>query len=456
MNSLPLRIKITALAVLVAGLGMTVFGLTMTRKLEESKLENIDHILHKQAAGFFNALGEMKKPMDWAHDATVGELFSIVRSLYTVEIEQPPGVSVYRSKNLGKQSLPIAPDGKAVTVPIGDGFARVYQVEKNGIRFRIASDLAPTLATLRSMLLTFAATLPIIVVLIGLGAFWLARKALRPVQEIAKMAEAITASRLNERLPEPGTNDEIGEMTVTLNRMMDRLQASFEQSRRFASDASHELKTPLTIIRGEVEAALRSGDLPPSAERMMVNIQEETGRLVHIVEGLLLLSQADAGKLVLELTPLNISEFVDEMREDIEILANPRNITFNLTVQPGIIVDADARFLRQVLLNLFDNAIKYNTDSGRIDAVLEMRGSEAFFRISNSGRVISGEERERVFDRFFRSEPSRDRARGGQGLGLSICTEIIRSHHGGIALLADSMPGWTTFEFHIPLSKTAA
>ena len=455
MKHASLRVKIAVMAVLVGGLGMIVFGLLMGQKLKRSKLENIDELLVHQAADFFAELKERKDPMDWKHDDSIRQLFHAVHSFYPAEVEQPPGVNVYRSRNLGNRSLPNVTDGTPVTVVSEEDVARVYQEQRDGVRIRIAADLAPTFATQKDLRLSFAIALPMMLLFIALGALWLTRKALQPVEEIAKLADAITATRLTERLPEPRTQDEIGKLTIILNRMMDRLQASFDQSRRFAADASHELKTPLTIIRGEVDAALRTGNLTSAVERTMVNLQEETGRLVHMVEGLLLLSQADAGRLMLALQPLDLSALVCDMGEDVEILAEPRKITLKLQVEPGVTVAGDEHLLRQVLLNLFDNAIKYNREGGQLSALLEKRGASAVFRIGNTtGHEIKGNERQMVFERFYRAEASRDRARGGQGLGLSICEEILRAHGGGISLLDDSMPDWTTFEFHIPLAAT--
>jgi signal transduction histidine kinase len=453
MNGRPLRFQITVLAVLVTGLGMTVFAAIMLDQLRITKLENLDEQHASQAAQFFKTLARRSEPVDWTDDDSVRALFDTIQTFHAIEIEEPRGTIVYRSRTLGLLDLPTPPDGLPQSLPVGDRRVRVNSVSEGNIRFRIATDLGPTLATERKMLVEFAVAVPIICGLIGLGALWLTRKTLLPVETLTTRADAITASNLAERLPEVPGNDEIAKLGRTLNRMMDRLQRSFEQSRRFASDASHELKTPLTIIRGETDAAMRSGSLPPAAERSIVNIQEETGRLVHIVEGLLILSQADAGKFQLKLQPIDLSEFIREMAEDVEILATPRDINLEINIEDGIIIDAEPHFLRQAALNLFDNAVNYNRDSGRIEAGLRLAGNEAVFCIANTtDHPVTGEDRERVFDRFFRADRSRDRARGGQGLGLSICAEIIRAHRGQITLINEPRADWTTFEFRIPIS----
>jgi signal transduction histidine kinase len=274
------------------------------------------------------------------------------------------------------------------------------------------------------------------------------------VDAIVAAADRITGERLDQRLPESGNRDEIGHLTTVLNRMIDRLQLSFEHARRFSADASHELKTPLTIIRGELEIALRSGDIPDAVEKTMLDVLDETGRLVHIVEGLLLLSQADAGKLPVGTETVELTELIEDLAEDIEILAARLEITVELKLAQSVRVKGSPQFLRQLVLNLFDNAIKYNRHLGTIRCELTSAGGMTVFRIANTGVDIPPDQREHVFSRFFRVESSRARTPvgGGQGLGLSIAREIVRAH-GGTLTIEDSKPDWTVFQFSIPLHE---
>ena len=237
--------------------------------------------------------------------------------------------------------------------------------------------------------------------------------------------------------------------------MIDRLQLSFEQARRFSADASHELKTPLTIIRGELEIALRSGEIPHGVERTMLDLLDETGRLIYLVEGLLLLSQADAGKFPVGQDKVALTGLIEELAEDIEILGDRLEIGVTLQLEPDIAVKGSPQFLRQLVLNLFDNAVKYNRQAGTIHCELTTADDMAVFRIANTGADIPDADRERIFDRFFRVEASRARSDvsgGGQGLGLSIAREIVRAH-GGTLTLEPSGPGWTVFQFTIPLCE---
>ncbi len=452
MKGWPLRLKVTLWSVLVGGFALLLFGGVVGVSLRRSALTRLDNALGHEANDFFASLREHTSPNLWKDQNEVHELFGLVRSLYAFDVEQPPGKSVYRTRSLGTAQIPGGPDDIAFTAIIDGDKVRVLQVTHNDVRVRVAADLGPIEQIERTLWITYAVLLPLTLLLIAFGGMWLSKKALNPVEQIAAAAERITAQRLDHGLPSPGTNDEIGHLTDVLNEMIARIRVSFEQARRFSADASHELKTPLTIIRGEIEASLRSGQLPSIVEKTMLDLLEETGRLIHIVESLLILSQADAGKFNIELSPVDLGAFMDELVEDVEILAAPRSITLNTDFAPGVFVNANVQFLHQVLLNLFDNAVKYNQPDGEIHAKLIRQNGQAVFTISNTGANISSEDRERIFDRFHRADRSRDRSTGGQGLGLSICREIIRAHGGEISL-EPSRYGWTCFRFSVPLCE---
>ena len=294
---------------------------------------------------------------------------------------------------------------------------------------------------------------PVLLLVVAAGGWWIAAHALRPVESIVAGAEHITAQRLDQRLPVPVANDELRRLTDVLNHMIDRLEASFRQATRFTADASHELKTPLTIIRGELESALRERGLTHAQEKLLVNLLEETERLSRITEGLLLLSRADAGHLRLELRPVDLSALLLELLEDAEILAAPAGISIEQEIAAPAEVAGDANFLRQLLLNLLDNAIKYNERSGRVLLALERAGENWLVRVGNTGPGISEHNQGQIFDRFYRGDGARNRGQAGHGLGLSICREIARAH-GGEIRLAPRREGWTEFQVMLPISAT--
>ena len=299
----------------------------------------------------------------------------------------------------------------------------------------------------------YVAALPVAVLVAAFGVWWITRKALQPLKEVAAAAEQIDAKALNRRLPQPVVQDEIGRLVQVLNHAFDRLERSFEQATRFSSDASHELKTPLTIMRGEIESALKSEVENPRIESLLDGLLAETQRLCDIVEKLLLLSRADVGALTLIKEILDFSAICHELTEDAQILAEPKRVTTEFEISPDVEVLADESLLRRMLLNLLDNAIKYNVEGGSLSISLTKSGALAVFRIANSGPGISKDHESRVFERFYRADPSRSSDISGSGLGLSICHEIVMAH-GGQMWLEQPRSGWTAFTVALPGPKS--
>jgi signal transduction histidine kinase len=229
-----------------------------------------------------------------------------------------------------------------------------------------------------------------------------------------------------------------------LNRMMDRLEASFRQATRFSADASHELKTPLAIMQGELESALQ-GAAPGSKEQQTFSaLLEETQRLKSITRGLLLLAQADAGQLKLTRQPVNLTTMLQSLVEDAKILAEDMGLDFEVQLPADFIVQADRALLHTALLNLLVNAVKYNEPGGRLRVALAVASNHIQLEVGNTGPGITPEEQSKIFDRFHRVEAARSRNVDGIGLGLSLAREIIRAH-GGELVLGESRAGWTIF-----------
>ena len=293
--------------------------------------------------------------------------------------------------------------------------------------------------------------LPLTVLVAAFGVWWTTGKALKPLQDIADAAERIHAKALRTRIPNPPVHDEIGRLVSVLNNAFDRLERSFAQATRFSSDASHELKTPLTIMRGEIESALSNDSIDPQNEKLLEGLLQQTHRLSAIVENLLLLSRADAGALNLRKQTVHFSGLCHELTADAEILALRHNIDISSTIENDVQVLADEWYLRRLLLNLLDNAIKYNFYSGKVEISLTKSGDLASFRIANTGPEISEEHQTRIFERFYRTEDSRASEVVGSGLGLSICREIVLAHRGQI-WMERTRPGWTVFVVNLPLA----
>jgi signal transduction histidine kinase len=231
--------------------------------------------------------------------------------------------------------------------------------------------------------------------------------------------------------------------------MMDRLEASFRQATRFSADASHELKTPLAIMQGELENALQAAASGSAEQQLFSTLLEETQRLKTITRSLLLLAQADAGQLKLALEPMDLSAELEAMLEDARVLAAELPLTFETYLQPDLRVPGDRALLHLAMFNLINNAIKYNVSDGRIELRLESERDKTIFTIGNTGPGIPAGDQAKVFERFFRVDQANSPRVDGIGLGLSLAREIVRAH-GGELSLRESRAGWTCFVLNLP------
>ncbi|MEN6641048.1 MAG: ATP-binding protein [Armatimonadia bacterium] len=295
--------------------------------------------------------------------------------------------------------------------------------------------------------LALLAALPLAALLAAVGGWLLSEGALRPVRRLTETAESITAKGLDQRLAAAGEDVEFERLIRVFNAMLERLQQSFQQATRFSADAAHELKTPLTILQGELEQALQEAATGSRQQRVYSELLEEVQRLKTIIRKLLLLSLADAGQLELTTRPLDLSAAVLELREDTEVLA-PR-LTVESDVAPDVRVLADPELLGQVLHNLASNAIKYNRPGGTIRYQLQRKEETARLTVTNTGVGVPPEDLHKVFQRFYRANKARDRAVDGVGLGLSLAREIVRAHGGELALVS-SRDDHTTFVLSLP------
>ena len=280
-------------------------------------------------------------------------------------------------------------------------------------------------------------------VLLALAGGWLLmRRALTPVAALTAAAEATNENNLRRQLPRSGNGDEMDRLTEVFNAMTARLDDSFQRVREFTLHASHELKTPLTVLHGELETGLREKELPAAQREHLESQLDEVQRLSKIVDGLSLLTKADAGQVQLAHEPVRLDEVVRDVFADAQILAEPRGLKVELAACKELTVRGDRHRLRQLLLNLADNAIKYNTPDGEVKLALRRAANEAEFTIANTGPGIPSELLPKIFDRFFRGDASHNNAVEGCGLGLSIAQWIVSAHRGSIQIASE--PGKST------------
>jgi heavy metal sensor kinase len=304
--------------------------------------------------------------------------------------------------------------------------------------------------TLSNVLLIMAGLFPLALALAGGGGWLLAHRALSPLDDMTRAARTIGAGRLSARIELTGANDELDRFAETLNEMLARLEAAFTEMRQFTADASHELQTPLTILRGEMEIALRSKRNPEEYVEVMRSALEETERISILVEGLLLLARSDAGVLKMDRRPVDLLALVEEVLGQLGPMAQEKKLSLiPARIEPAV-VSGDLAHLRRLLLNLVDNAIKYTRPGGEVRVSVAPGKENALLVVADTGVGVPDDEKQKIFQRFYRSPEARAGSQGGSGLGLSIVKSIVEAHGGKIEL--ESEPGkGSAFKVWLPL-----
>jgi heavy metal sensor kinase len=293
--------------------------------------------------------------------------------------------------------------------------------------------------------------LPLGMLLAGLGGYALACKALSPVDAMTRETQKISAEDLAARLSIQNEGDELGRLGTVLNDMLGRLQRAFEQLRRFTADASHELRTPLTAIRSVGEVALQDGKTAAEYRDVIGSMLEEVDRLTRLVESLLVLSRGDAGRVQLHRVDVSLISAAREALSVLEVLAEEKRQNIAVKGNPDLIVSADRLILRQAIVNLLDNAIKYSPENSSIVMhVYEGEEQRACLDVADQGPGIHPEHQPYVFDRFYRVDEARTREWGGAGLGLSITQWAVEAHGGSLTLKSEG-GGGSTFRVCLPL-----
>jgi heavy metal sensor kinase len=337
-------------------------------------------------------------------------------------------------------------------------FIRPYSLANGGsYQIQIGASLLPLEKSLEVLWKIGLWLLPLALVLSAVGGFFLIQRSLKPVREVVATARRINSSNLRERLIETQTHDEIQDLTKTLNQMFERLDASFKQMVRFTADASHELRTPLTVIRGNLELLLRDKAVSRGSysseelQETLAQTLEETERLSKIVSQLLELTQLDSGEIELEREVFDLTELVATTAEQMNLLAEDKGIRLGTDLAPRIPFEGDRSRLKQVLLNLIDNAIKYCPVGSAVEVRLFNDQRGLVLEVKDNGPGIPADAIGRLCDRFYRVDKVRSRELGGSGLGLSICRSICEAHGGRIEV--DSRTGvGSTFRVVLPAS----
>jgi heavy metal sensor kinase len=308
---------------------------------------------------------------------------------------------------------------------------------------------------LHGLLLTFAIYMPFVVSLAVGGGYWLMRRSLSPVDEITKRAEGITSTNLSERLPVIRTGDELERLSMSLNRMIERLDEAFQHINRFSADASHELRTPLTILQLELESIVQDHRRDATLRDQIGSALEETSRMSRIVESLLAISRLDAGEVKIDKTRLDLGELASTTADEMRLLAEEKSIRLQTHAAGSVLVEGDRTRLQQVIVNLVDNAVKYTQAGGTVGVSVNSEATRAVLEVSDDGPGIPSHALPHVFERFYRADKARSRANGGAGLGLSIVKAICAAHNAEVKVSSQEGRG-TCFRIEFPLLTVLA
>jgi heavy metal sensor kinase len=321
---------------------------------------------------------------------------------------------------------------------------------------QVAASLEPVEVARSRFLLILLGLTPLALAIAGIGGWFLARRALAPVDAMVDAARRIEAEDLSRRIDTSGAQDELGRLGSVLNDMLARLERSFATVSQFSADAAHELRTPLTILKGEIEVALRSSPAADEYRRVLTSCLEEVDRLSAMVEDLLFLARSESGSLPGTQAPVNIAAVVAEVAPALHALADAAGVALSIVPGAPLWVHGSAPMFFRLIFNLGENAIKYTPAGGRVEITLDQRAADAVLEVCDTGPGIPPEDQAHIFDRFYRSDPARSGAQGraGVGLGLALARSIVVLHGGHITV--ESTPGaGSRFRVVLPMATPA-
>jgi len=387
---------------------------------------------------------------------------------YLLEVWSRDGKLLYRSEQLRGQALGTVPTGSpdsnrqhahSLQLPSGMRLRCISRVHRladgNTVIVRLAVSEEHLWHEFWEMVTVLGVGLPLTVMLVALTGYLVAARALKPVDSMAQRAAQITAEQLNERLHIENPNDELGQLGSAFNATLARLERSFDQLRRFTADASHELRTPLTAIQSVGEVSLNMpGDVSYYRDKIG-SMLEETNRLTQLVDSLLTMARTDSGRVQLHRVEVNLFNLAEETVGLLEVLAEEKQQSILIDGERSISVTADRTILRQALVNLLHNAVKYSPERGDIRLHIRETEKDAIVEVEDSGPGIAREHRTRIFERFYRVDKARTRAAGGAGLGLSIAQWAISAHGGQIEVQSEPESG-STFRICLPKHASSA
>ncbi len=462
MKSSSIRVKLTIMNFIIMGLFLSIFSYLLYFTLSNVMQKELDNKLQSIAEAV--ATTAFRSPVTMLHKSqNIDEMLEVVmdRSTYGkfIQIIDRSGNVGDRTKNLEQRKLPVSKEALYNATKGHFSYNTIrFENEKYPVRVitypyikfkrvtnivQVGSSMESIHTTLERFTLILLILVPCALLIISFAGWFMASSALTPVDSITKAARKITAENLTQRIRPTGSDDEIGSLTDTINDMISRLEISFNQILQFSADVSHELRTPLTVLKGGVDVTLRQKRAPEEYEELLISNLEEINRMQRIVDDLLMLSRADMGEIALEKRRVNMNPILTELKQQSDILAMAKKIKVELDLQSVIIINADELRIRQLLLNIISNAVKYSGEGGAISITAFEEDGFAYISVKDSGIGIAADDIPHLFNRFFRVDKARTGQEGGTGLGLSICKWIAKEHGGDILVESELGKGST-------------
>jgi signal transduction histidine kinase len=450
MKGWPLKLKVGLYCATLTVLALVASAVIMLPLIYHRQVEELDETLNEDSEEIFRSLEAAYGPKLEIRKPITQRVIPVTLRRRYIQLDSSEKPAVYKSTfNLKDYDLSHLAPGNHTVALFGKN-CRIATFQRGPLTLHVGTRLGTIEGMQEDLRAGFFIAIPILAVFVFVGGLLLARHALHPVSAMTSAAERISAQSPTERLPAPTGKDEISRLTVVLNQSFDRLQRAYDAAARFSADASHQLKTPIAVLRAGLDELRHCAQLSVDDREIVDVLLQQTRRLTTLVEDLLLLAQADAGRLRLDPTRTNLVPLISELVDDLEALGAENQLSIVSDLPSEIFAHADARRVKIVLQNLGENAVKYNIPQGQVIISARQSGSTVTVHIANTGHAIPPAYRDRLFERFNRAGMGENIK--GHGLGLNIARELARAH-GGDLLLVRSEEGWTEFMLRLPVSE---
>ena len=436
----PIRVKLTLWYILLLAVTFTLFSVYLLARFEQSLRSALDASLQNTVSKTIAALDEKDYHETGVlkFDRTAQTQIGI--SVFSMRLVSLDG-TVWDTYNASEKVAVWGPMEAGATSQKGLGEEDEWRIltqpilDSNGQTIgwaQAAQSIIPLIDAVEDLQGQLFLGIPLILLFAGFGGYFLASRALSPIEQITDTAQEITAQNLSRKIGYKGSADEVGRLALTFDQMLERLQTSFERERRFTGDAAHELRTPLTVLKGQIEVTLSRPRNSAEYEKNLQELSAQVERLIRLSNALLFLSRSDQRQITFQPAVINLRELLEALIEQIQPLAHEKELKVTTKITEGLSVYGDGDHLIRLFMNLLENALKYTPFGGQIAVTAAQEAGESQVTIHNTGPGIPQEHLEHLFERFYRVDADRSSQTGGTGLGLAIAHEIARLHGGRI------------------------